>query len=272
MNLNIIDKLTNEGLKFPFDKPDWFNTFGIYCLINLVSVIIWTGIFIGGYFGLIFLAGLDLTSISLILLIPLSIVIIILILISLYLGGYNLEMMKNIKEDKEVKKPEHKNIGYKLKLGLCKIIIQAVVSILMVIFFAAAGVLIIWGIALTADLPIAGIPIAIIGLLFTLFFIALTLYFQGIGVPIMIYNFLDSGSLGRAFNTENIIRGTRNAWQNLLIIYLLSIVGTIITGVLTQIPCIGFLLQLVALPYIVFVVSFLTGTVYYHLQPKTKIK
>ena len=267
--MNIIDKLTTKGFKFPFDGSDWFSSFGIYCLINIAYGIIWFGVsLIAMFLWPFFLAILESTSGSYITILIISITLLMLIfgLISLYLGGYQLEMMKNLKDDKELQKPYHTQICYKLRLGLSRFLINAVVSIIMTIFFAASIILTIWGGTLTGSAPILGILIIIIGVIFTLFFVGVAIYFQAIGVPAMIYNYLSTGSLVNAFNTDRMVQITRYAWREFLIIYVVIFLGTIVLGMITAFPGVGYFIYMIALPYLTFIISFLTGNIYYNLQ------
>ncbi len=257
----VINIVKEDGLKFPFKEKDWMNKFGIFAALTLVpGILLIASIFliifplIGGF---LFLAAIVVCT-------P------IFLLLSLYLNGYVLQLIKNVKEEKEDDIPKHENIPHLLKMGVKKLILEAIPMFLSLFFFLiTVGVSISGVILITSEMLTIGIIVVIIGAILNILSILIMMFTIILVLPTVIYLYLEKGSIKESYNTENIHLIIKENWKEFLMIYLLSLIGGILLSVLTNLPFVGIIAMYIGIAYIQFVVSFTTGKIY--LNIKTKI-
>ncbi len=268
--MKIINTKIEDLLKFPFEERDWVNTFGIYVVISLFSgimlIMAFFFLFVGGTF---ILEGLN---IGILLSLPFFILLISFFIINLYLQGYVLEILKNIKEKKKNTKPEHKNIASKFKLGLVRFVLSLGPTVIVIFFVTTSIVTITWGIysmETTTSLAVTSIILgSLIGLISILTIIVVNIMI----IPSMIYIYLETNSISKAYNPSKILSIIRNAWKEFLIIYAVSLLTSIIISAVGQIPCIGAIIILLGTAYIVFIIALLTGKIFVELDKLKPLK
>jgi hypothetical protein len=131
--MELFNTKIEDLLKFPFKDNDWIHTFGIYVFISFIPSLVIIGSFIFLAFGgILLLEGLN---IGILLGTFFMILFIKLALLNLYLQGYIVEMIKNIKKGVKNEKPLHNKIALKLKLGLDRFLLGIVPRGISILIF-----------------------------------------------------------------------------------------------------------------------------------------
>ncbi len=267
--MEIFKTKLEDILKFPFENKDWFSKFGIYTLISLISTIIIIAaislIFVSFVLILESIASLNF-AFTMIIATIFAIFFALFFTLNIYLQGYIIEMIKNIKEKKQIVIPEHKNISVKLKYGIAQFLLGVgpmTISFLM-LGFSIAMIAVGANNAVTI-LIIFGVLMVLIATIFSII--------MGIFVlPSMLYIYLDTGSISKAYSLTKIYKIIKNSWKYFLIIYALNLIGFTMISTVGQIPGIGFLILIVGTVYVVFVVAFVTGKVFTQLDKLKVLK
>ena len=267
--MDIINTKIEDILKFPFREKDWFSTFGIYIIVNLLAGIMVSISFLFIFFGGAF--ALEGANIGIFLAIPFLIFLAIFFIITLYLQGYVLEIVKSVKEEK-TDKPKHDEIGIKLRKGFDWFLLSlGPIGISILIFALSVGAL-IWGISLLEATPILATVLIIVGILKTLFSILTIIAVSTIIIPSMLYIYLQTNSVKKGYDFKNIWLIVKNMWKEFLVVYAISIVLTMIISALGQMPCIGFLVLIVGTAYTTFVIAFLIGKIFVEIDKLKLLK
>ena len=259
--MEIIKTQLEDILKFPFKEKDWFNTFGIYVIISVIA-----GPIIIAFSIPIIILALTITPI-LNIAILLILFLIPLFIINLYLQGYILEMINNVKQKKEEEKPKHKDINLKLKLGLDKFIISIGPIFLGLILLAISIAIILYGVFLLEETASTlAILLIVLGSFKAFFSILVLVFISTMIIPSMLYLYLKTKSIAKSYCSKNIWLIIRNIWKEFLVIYLFTFLISMIVSTLGQMPCIGFFILLIGASYITFVSNFLVGKVFVEID------
>jgi len=267
--MEIIKTQLEDILKFPFKEKDWINTFGIYIVISLVSVFTLSFFLLFLFFGGVII--IEALKAEVFTEAPFLITILFLILLgvffmtSLYLQGYVVEMIKNIKEGKD-EKPRHSQIKLKIKRGFDRLLlIIGPIAISFLILTLSLGA-VIWGISLLETNTVLGIIFIIAGALKTLFSILLIVAVSVMVLPSMLYIYLQTNSVVKGYCFRNVWKIIKNMWKEFLVVYAVSILLAMIVSAIGQMPCIGFFAFTIGTAYTTFVIAFLTGRIFVQID------
>ncbi len=263
--MNILDIKIEDILQFPFKKDNWLNTFGIYVLITfLTSISAAIPIIFFIFAGIVLLeigAVMSITSLIIFFIFALPFILAF-TLVQFYLQGYVLEIMDNVKNEKMEEIPKHGEIGKKVRLGFTQfVLLLGPMSITFVFLLLSIAMLVAGAITLESNL-ISAVLLIILGTL------AVTITsFALIGVttlvfPAMLYIYLEKRSIANAYCFKNIKLVLKNSWKEFLLLYAISMIGFLGISIIGQIPLLGSLAFIIAMPYITFVIAFVTGTVF----------
>jgi hypothetical protein len=249
-------------LKFPFEKKDWMKTFGIYTLISLInSLVILALVFILTFGSIMLIEAMNtymfaITGIFFLLLFAFFFIV------QLYLQGYLLEMIKNVKMKKDIVIPTHTDIALKLKFGWHKFIIGlgAMFIPLLAIFISTA--LLIFAVTILETLTFLSVILIVFATLLLILAIFLAIFIGVMIIPAMLYLYIKYDSVKKAYCFKNIKLIVKNYWKEFLVLYAVTIVGTMLISTIGQIPGLGLLVLSIGTAYITFLLSFLTGRVF----------
>lgn len=263
--MKILDIKVEDALQFPFKKDNWLNTFGIYVLITfLTSISIGILVFFFLFAGLILLeVNLDISAGSLMLfLISALPCVLIFTLIQMYLQGYILEVVGNIKNKEKEAIPRHGEIWRKIKLGFAQLILLLGPMSISLIFLLLSITIIVAGVTILESNLLLAIVLMIFGLL-AIITASLTLLTTSVLIfPSMLYIYLEKRSIANAYCFKNIKVVLKNSWKEFLLLYAISIIVFFAISIIGQIPLLGNLVFLFAIPYITFVIAFVTGNIF----------
>ncbi len=258
--MEIIKTQLEDILKFPFKEKDWFSTFGVYVIIGIIAgpiVIIIT-------IPIIILA---LAVTPFLLAIFTILLFALFFIVNLYLQGYILEMINNVKQKKEAEKPKHKDINIKLKLGLDKFIISIGPIFLGLILLAISIAIILYGVFLFEETASTlAILLIVLGSFKAFFSILVLIFISTMIIPSMLYLYLNTNSIAKSYCSKNIWLIIKNMWKEFLVVYAVSIVLTMIISALGQMPCIGIFILMIGTAYTTFIIAFLVGRIFVQID------
>lgn len=267
--MEILKTKIEDILKFPFKEKDWVSTFGVYALINFVSSLIigFAAVFIFFAISLV-LEEFDTLMLTLIGVFSFFFFAIY-FLVYLYLQGYIVELVKNIKEEKE-KLPKHKDLKGKMRQGIDYFLLGLGPIVFSIAVLAFSITLILLGTSNLETSEALGIILIIAGIFSSFLSILITLFVTIMVIPSMLYIYIDTGAVSKAYCFKKVKIIVKKMWKEFSIIYLVSLVMSMIVSSLGQMPCIGFIIMILGTIYIVFITSFLKGKVFAEID-KLKI-
>jgi hypothetical protein len=180
----------------------------------------------------------------------------------LYLQGYLVEMVKNVKEKKEDSIPLHKNIKTKFQFGWAHFVIGIGPMLLSTLLLLSSIAIIISGSVLIESETIVAIILIVLGILLTIISSFFLLFIIVLILPSMLYIFLETKSIRKAYCIKNIKLAVKEGWKGFLIIYAMSILGSTFTSTFGQIPGFGLLVITFGMIYLAFLRSFVLGKIF----------
>jgi hypothetical protein len=267
--MEILNMKIEEILKFPLRGKDWINKFGIYLLITFI-----TSFFVAGFIIFILFAGILLLETSvqmptaslLLFLLLASPFFLILFLIQIYLQGYLLEIINNVKNKQKDEIPLHNNIAKKISLGFAQFVLWLGPIMFSLILFAFSIVILVAGIVALQSAILPALLLIVFGVITIIFSILLLILVTTFVFPAMLYIYLTTNSLKKAYCFQNIITVIKNAWKEFLLLYAISIITSLFISTIGQIPGFGFLILTLGIGYLAFVVAFVTGNIFQNLD------
>jgi hypothetical protein len=262
--MDIFNTKIEDILKFPFKGNDWIHTFGIYVFISFIASLVIIGSVMFLIFGSVIL--LEDLNISILMGTFFTILFLKVTLLNLYLQGYIVEMIRNIKEGKKSEKPMHNEISSKLKVGLDRFLLGVGPGGVSILILGISIIATILGVSILETNITLGIIFLVVGILMSLFSILLIIFVATMVIPSMLYIYLETNSVAKAYNFKKIKTIIENIWKEFLVLYAVSVLLSIAISIMGQIPCVGFLALTLGTVYIVFITAFLTGKIFVELD------
>ncbi len=273
--MEILKIKIEDLLKFPFKEKDWINTFGLYTLISFIfTMLIVAFLTLMAFGGIAALeATLEFAAFPLLLLALISIpTTLFFFIIQLYLQGYMLEIIRNIKEGKNATLPRHNEISAKIKSGFQYFLLGIVPLIIALILIIISLAIFLIGISLIEKALLIGLVLIILGVLLITISTFLTISITVIVLPAMLYIFLTTKSIKEAYEIKTIKLVIKSAWKEFLVIYAISILTSMIISTISQIPGFGLIIISFGMAYTTFLIAFVTGKVFNDLDKLSLLK